>query len=238
MASIVETIIGDKALQLGGEEFVRKMRIGNNWNFLRIAGRVRINGATNVAAPRMMFGLCNGDTDTFASSSCAGYIGSCPCAITNSGGGAPLNYDGVNFRYTYSGPGVNSNGYVKKLGSTVTEAQGGTNGTTFYMSANTGVSNYAGIIMADFIRLTSSSYQVGWAVVTAAQWANNPRYYDMLRSAEDTALSAYGASYITPLSMNTTNFTGLPSNFDTVSVYWNKTTPTIDLFELVTIRFY
>ena len=232
MASIVENILGNKALQPGGEEFVRKMQIGNNWNLLRIAGRVAINGTSSITSPRMLFGLCNGDTDTFASSNCAGYMGVCPTPITNVGN--MLNWDGVNLRFSYSGTFINSAGYVRKLGATVSEAQGG-NQAASYMSSASG-SNNAGLFVCDFERLTSVNYRATWHVVSAAAWALTPRFYDMLRVAEDTTLS-YGP-YITAAGGNTALYTGLPTNFDTVSVYWNKTTPTIDLLELMTIRFY
>ena len=75
MASIVENIIGDRALQLGSEEFVRKMAIGNNWNKLRLGMRVLVNGTGDIVGPRLQMGVCSGDTNTFASTTCTGYVG-------------------------------------------------------------------------------------------------------------------------------------------------------------------
>lgn len=231
MASIVQNILGDNALQLGNEEFVRKMQWGNNWNSLRIGARVTLNGAANLSGIRLQLGVCNGDTNTWSSATCAGYVAACCGAITNSGGTA-LGFDGTNYRY--SGPGVNDSGYTSKLGSTVSDAQGGSNGAYQYIAA-TGSGNKPSILMADIGRASASSYTVAWHVVNATQLAQNPRFYDLLRSMEDPGLSGYGATFVTARGANTR--TGMPSNMDTLSVYWNYATPTIEFSEICVIRF-
>jgi hypothetical protein len=74
MASIVENIVGDKALQLGNEEFVRPLNFGNNWNYIRIIARVTINGSATINSPRFQFGVCDGWTNTFAAPSGVSYV--------------------------------------------------------------------------------------------------------------------------------------------------------------------
>jgi hypothetical protein len=63
------------------------------------------------------------------------------------------------------------------------------------------------------------------------------RWYDLLRVAEDQGVSsAYSANYMKLQGGNT--LTGLSSNMDTLSIYWNKSTPTVEISDLCVVRFY
>jgi len=230
MASIVENITGNKALQLGNEEFVRKMTWGNNWNWLRIGCRASLNGSATLSTIRLQLGVANGDTDTWSSSNCAGYVAACCGAITNTGG-TTLTWDGTNYRY--SGPGVNDSGATSKLGSTVSDTQGGTNGTLRYIASSAGGSNPS-ILMADIVRVGGGTYTCYWRTVTSTQLAQLPTFYDFLRCMEDNSLSSYAPTYIGGASgMNRTTV----DNLDTLSVYWNYSTPTIEIADLCVVRF-
>jgi len=236
MASIVENIIGDRALQLGSEEFVRKMAIGNNWNFLRIAARIQVNGLADIAAPRLQLGLCNGDQATFTSANC-NYVG------------ATLNVDNnTRWRFAsdaYSGGAVGiAQGAlaVKKIVNTTTEQIIGTTVVGYIAAASLGNPS---LYFVDVFRVSASSYTVYFnrcivSQVTNAA-ANLTSTYAFLRCAEDELLtSTFAASYITSYTAASASstLTGMSANMDTVSIYWNKSTPTVEISDLSVIRFY
>lgn len=231
MASIVENITGDKALQLGNEEFVRKMTIGNNWNYLRIGYRVIVNGTANITAPRLYAGLNNGDQNTFASSACDGWIGMGPNPtlannwIYNVGG-----------YYAYGqGAAAPFGLYAKKLGSTTTEAIAGAQLNHYIAAAGSGPS----LLFVDILRTSSSTYTIYFrsAGVTGAA-TTTTTFYDLLRSMEDEAAGNYATAFMSSTPATSLSVTGMPSNLDTVSLYWNKSTPTVEISDLSIVRFY
>ena len=236
MASIVENIIGDRALQLGSEEFVRKMAIGNNWNFLRIAARVQINGMATISAPRLQLGLCDGDQATFASANC-NYVG------------ATLNVDNnTRWRFAsdaYSGgvPAITQGALaVKKIVNTTTEAILGVSIEGYIAAASLGNPS---LYFVDVFRVSASSYTVYFnrcivSQVTNAA-ANLTSTYAFLRCAEDELCSStFATNYITSYTtiIASLTLTGMSANMDTVSIYWNKSTPTVEISDLSVIRFY
>ena len=75
MAFIVESLAGDRRLQLGGEEFVRPMSFGGRWGRLRIGLRCMVNAATTITNGGFVVGVCSGSTNTFVSSTTTDYIG-------------------------------------------------------------------------------------------------------------------------------------------------------------------
>lgn len=228
MASIVENIVGDKALQLGNEEFVRKMAIGNNWNRLRIGCRLIVNGTADISAPRFYLGLNNGDQETFSSSSCAGWIGS----GTNPSIGNVWVYGTTTYRYGRIGT-LPFMLFAKKLGSTTTETTAGTQTDSYLATPGSGPT----IVYADFFRTSSSTYTVTWRQADSGHAVLSTTFYDLLRCMEDETSGGYATNF-TDTTGTSTSITGMPSNFDTVSIYWNKSTPTIEISDLSIVRFY
>jgi len=230
MASIVETISGDRALQLGNEEFVRKMEIGNNWNKLRLGMRVLVNGTGNIVAPRLQMGVCSGDTNTFASTTCTGYAG----ASLNPRSAGNMTYSaGV---YTYGQAAiVNCALSVKKLVNTVTEVAFGTLDDGFLPSATLGT---VALYFVDIVRFSASSYTVNWSRCSLAQAQIATTFYTLLRAGEDENLSTTFSTTYTIKTVTGITVTGLPSVMDTLSIYWNKSTPTVEISDISVIRFY
>lgn len=75
MAQIVNTL-GDNALRLQNQEFVRALPWGANWKRVRIAVNVSIpqmGGAGFTAG--LFIGLCQGTVDTYKSASCVEWVG-------------------------------------------------------------------------------------------------------------------------------------------------------------------
>ena len=230
MASIVETISGDRALQLGNEEFVRKMAIGNNWNKLRLGMRVLVNGTGDIVSPRLQMGVCSGDTNTFASTNCTGYVG----ASLNPRNSGNMTYSAGVYNYGQAAavpPAIS----VKKLVNTVTEANFGGTNDGYLPSATLG--NTA-LCFVDIIRLTASSYTVAWQRCnTSAMASLATTFYTLLRAGEDEALTTtFSTTYTSTLAAIAV--TGLPAVMDTLSIYWNKSTPTVEISDISVIRFY
>ena len=228
MASIVENITGDKALQLGNEEFVRKMAIGNNWNYLRIGCRLIVNGTSDIANPRFFLGLNNGDQNTFASSSCAGWIGVGPSLSA----AASWVYTTTVYRYGQTASTLYMR-YASKLNSTTVEATGGATTSCYLATAGNGPT----IVYADIQRTSSSTYTVFWRYADITKAPLGSTFYDLLRCMEDETSANYATNFTTGTG-GSGSITGMPSNFDTVSVYYNKSTPTIEISDLCVVRFY
>jgi hypothetical protein len=231
MASIVENISGDKALQLGGEEFVRPLSCGNDWNKIRIGMRLAINGTSNLpaGAQRLAVGLCSGNQFTYQSSSCVSWAG---ISWGINGGGA-WTYDGVNNWYgLYAGGSVS---YVTaKVGATVTDTSTGNNSTR-YISGT--ARSAPSIIMTELVRTSASSYTVRGLIADGGDIAQQPRFYDLVRSMEDEVVTGgYADTFVNILG--TALASGLGSSLDTLSIYWNKLTPTIEINDICILRFY
>ena len=99
MGSIVETIVGDKRLKLGNEQFVRKLAAGRNWHHLRIGVRLAFDGpqASAVASPLLAIGLCSGTSNCVGDASTTNFYG----ITTRSVASATLNGTTVKSHYFY-----------------------------------------------------------------------------------------------------------------------------------------
>lgn len=238
MASIVETITGDKAVQLGiGEEFVRPLSFGNQWSKIRIGMRLAINGNANLGAglQRLGFGLCNGNQLTYKSSSCVSWVG----ISWGINPGAAWTYDAVNNWYAvYSGGSVS---YVTtKVGATVTDTSTGNN-TPHYISGT--LRNAPSIIMTQIDRVSSSSYSVKGYMPGGVQVASTPSFYDLMRCMEDEEMNTianggYGRTFVDH-NLSSATATGVSSTLDTLSFFWERASlPTIEVSDLCVLRFY
>jgi len=240
MAQIVERFTGDRCIQLGAEEFVRKMTIGNNWMKIRIAVRVAIGGSADIPTPRFLLGVCSGTTYTYTSNSCIGYIGGVWPPTTIS---LPYIANAGNPYYQYSGGAAVCFGSVRKIGAVITEvsASSGNSNNVVAQSAN----NRYTLQMVDIFRSTTDPTAYGtrqWSCNTSVSTTNCDSYA-FLRSIEDESVSStFATTYITNSQggfavVYQTGFD--PSQpMDTVSIGWGKSVPTIEIAEICVIRFY
>lgn len=223
MASIVENIIGDKALQLGNEEFVRKLIFGNSWTYMRVGIYFRVMGTSTILhQPRLQIGLNNGDQATFTSNNCAGYGGT---AIGYRQGNT-WTYDSANRRYSRT---IYTNWCLSKVGSTLSETTiGGTNATGYIASAD---SAGPGIYVGSFLR-TTSGYTVWGNYQTLANFTAFPTFYNFMEVMEREDDGLY-----TTASSNALALTGL-GNLDTLSIYWNRNLPVIEIYSVLAAVYY
>jgi len=232
MATIVETIAGDRTIQLGNEEYVRKMAIGNDWAKLRIAVRMFINGSAAITTPKLRFGVCSGTTDTFSSSNCVGFYG----AGWPNGTAFDLNYSaGV---YSYSSGSAVFCEAIKKVGNSVTRIDGSPglqNAVAAVSLARTSVQ------FIDLFRSTTNATSYGvryWNTNTTVKGADS---YALRRCTEDENNStAFTQAYVTTSMGGFGPYyqSGLPTVMDTLSISWTHSVPTIEIAEICIIRFF
>lgn len=231
MASIVQNIIGDNGLQLGNEEFVRKMPWGNNWQVLRIGLWCRVFGTYSSLHPTLLqIGVNSGDVNTFNSNNCAGYAGGVVGQPT--GNGYLYLYEAANKRFLTANS-IYPNSQCSKLGATATYSlSAGATNNAYIAAAN---SPTPSIVMCQITRPTSTSYSPTMYYTSAAQYTilQPATSYDFLRCMED---ESYIGNFLT--FGNTLTLTGLPTVMDTLSIFWNRNLPMLEIDNLVLVRLY
>src|SRR5512143_618706 len=227
MASIVENIIGDRALQLGSEEFVRKLPWGNSWSFIRVGVYLIFNGSSNMTNANLAIGLCNGDQNTYQSASCVGWcgVGYGYQAASTWAYGAPY--------YSIGTGGSSWCHGVSKIGASITASTTSNNTVNYVRGAASGQPDW---LFADIVRTSSSSYTVHGGAPNAGMIVLNTRFFEFIRSMEDAPGTSFFNTYL-PIS-NSVVMSGLTGTLDTVSVYWNKAVPTIEISAISVVRFY
>lgn len=232
MATIVENILGDKALQMTQEEFARKLSFGNKWNALRIGVLWRVNDSVSIASrTRFHMGLCNGDTNTFASSTCSGYIGVVPGFLTST---IPYNYDGVNLAYNTTAYWY---GYTTKVGASVSDGlYAGFTGTQYFAASTSSGPRITGMTI---YRNSATSYTLYYHYCTLANFNFiTPTLFELQSFMEDESLSGWAANFIsTATNPAVAGLSTSLSSLDTVSIYWNKTN-LLEISALAVSRFY
>lgn len=233
MATIVENILGDKALQIAQEEFARKLSFGNKWNALRIGMLFRINDTAAIAAQRIHIGLNNGDSNTLASSTCSGYFG-LVAGYLASPPNRNLTYDGVNLCYYTQ---YYFYGYTFKVGASVSDNMyAGFTGNQYFAASTSSGPRFIG---ATFYRNSATSYTAYWHYVTLAQFNfKTPDLFDFQSFMEDESLSGWASNFIsTATNPAYTSMSPSLSSLDTASIYWNKTN-LLEISALSVARFY
>lgn len=230
MATIVENIVGDKALQITTEEFARKLSFGNNWNTIRIGVLWRINDSTTIASrTRFHMGLNNGDTNTFASSTCSGYIGVVPGFLTSA---ITYTYDGANLAYTTSAYWY---GYTSKVGATVSDAlYAGFTGSQYFAASTSSGPRMTGITV---FRFSGNQVVLYYHYCTLANFNfKAPDQYDLLSFMEDENMTGWASNMLSTATNPAITLTASHANLDTLSIYWNKPNP-LEISALAVSRF-
>lgn len=226
MAFIVETITGDRRLQLGNEDFVRPMLIGTNWKKIRIGLRWAFNDTGgDILTAGFVAGVCQGTQYSYSSPSCTDFIG-----VSLPGGATPDTISLVRLTSTavyYASPG-NANGATihKKVGAVTTVVAMGLNYGAY---TNAVPSSYRSLY---FIEITK-----GAPNYTVGVWNQYQHQTDFSRATfigmmdNESAPAPLAATSATPAYSGN----GL---FDSVCLRWNKSTPTVEISDLTVVRFY
>lgn len=225
MASIVETIAGDKRLELGNEEFARAMAMGANWTHLRIGMRVAFNGSANITAAEFVVGLCQGTSNTYRSGSTTAFIG---LGLGHNGTSWPQD-----FAFTSGPPAYYSSAAgataLTRVGSTTTPTYINTSATSQLVTA--APATVRSVVMAEFIK-SGTTYTMRWLAPSTAGQAQ-----------ADVALASllFDMDAEPAVAARTTLFASgavtSSGSLDTVSISWNKASPTVEISDVNVVRF-
>ncbi len=225
MAFIVETIVGDKRIQLGNEDFVRTMALGTNWQKIRIGLRISIyDCGGNIPVPEgtrngLTLGVCQGSTYAYSSPNCVDALGlripdTHDAAAFTRGSGPPVYY-GCAFVCG-----------VTKVGQS--EARTGSTNINTYLSGDPG--SIRSSLLLDITRGAVSYTLKPWNYQNATQVDMTRGTFLMQVENEATPGSLAGTAFAVP-------YTG-SGLFDSVFLHWGRCVPTIEISDLTVVRFY
>lgn len=208
MAQLVQSFVGDTALRLQDEEYVRQMTFGTNWRQIRIAMRVSMPQGTGSLgnAPLLYAGLCQGTANGFKSSSTDEWLGMRV-------GSGNWNYSGI------APAGYTINGGITrcyKIGSTLTLGS--------LISVQTAVSTaYTTVWTFDFVR-------------TATGYSLNALIPSSVPAADTTEATFLYNSHTDPTSYGAINYAS-NYLLDCVSIYFNYPSVGWEINSILVVRF-
>jgi hypothetical protein len=249
MAQIVETVLLDRRISLGNEEYLRQLTCGSNWGKIRIGVRFAINGRANIPAGAgnagplgltcfLQLGLGADSTSYFSADRPTQYCGLRFGGSSDNNPAVTFNAVQLNNSY-YTWPNTEASPVSKDSTGVVTMGARLTTGGTVCAAANGNSSNEHELI-ATFGRaggtytvidvlcpVTAGAVQAG---KTFAQFQS-----DMVNeSAASTVLSN-----VTRTAANSVLFpTTITAQLGWVSVYWSRSTPTIEISHIMVTKFF
>jgi len=225
MAFIVDTLSpSEHRIQLGFECFIRTMSIGANWQKLRIGFRVAINDTyVPMLAAKIVAGVSQGPIP-FDSYDIPDFNGGVLYSTSYTTGAQwnRVTNAGV-VCYTQS-----SGTAIRKQGEIITGTTGSSSSTT-YLSAQPGLSR---TVLLSTITKTGTTYNVHTSGSSSGADVSRAAF---IATMEDEAN--------TPLNMGTlsgsSSVTGpLNHSFDTVQIRWHKSLPTLEISDIMAVRYY
>lgn len=222
MANIVEAFVGDLSLELGNEQFIRPMVIGTNWSKIRIGLHFTINGASTINNAGLLVGVCAGGHDYNSASAdlVGGHFGA---TLFNS----TITYTaGTTGYFSSAAPPIG----VTKLGASVNTA----NCTEAQAPQFPAITSGRGLLAVDITKASPPSVRF-WSnySATAADAQTDQTQYGFRLSLENESTIntlCHDHGIATPAYAGT-------SLWDAVLVYWNKSLPPIEVFEICVLRF-
>ncbi len=225
MSHIVESISGDRRIQLAKEEFVRPMSFGTAWNKIRIGMRLGLSGNSAVVTSLPFYvGVCKGP-NTFLSDSTTDWFGA---GLGQSGyGGLTWAFTaGTPSYYTGSSAGCST---TWKVGSTLTWNWGG--GTAAIFPAN--VTTNCAQCFLDITKTSSTQWTPQWWVPTTAAAAQThiteSQFFLNMENETAPPNTASGGTY-------TWTYTGAGQQ-DSISIVWFHSWPVMEISTIAVCRF-
>lgn len=228
MAFITQTYVGDNALQLGREEFVRPMGFGAQWRKIRIGllFGVYVNPGVNTSyycygGVNLYVGVCQGVNSGFSNPAPIDAL-----AINPFTADTLLSYASASYWSSATNPGR----LVWKYGSSTTTVTGGSQSIYGMFPPNR---------TAWFFDFTLTPRNSGLARVTPATYVTGTTPTDTTRTQFLTAMQ----SEDTP-GLGTSNTMSAvldySGNFllNSVCVWWSRSIPTLLISEISVTRFY
>ncbi len=210
MGYIVESIVGDRAIQLGNEDFARTMSMGTQWQKIRIGFLNSVwNTGGSITGRTVALGVCQGVDHTYGDPSCTDFIGVIWPGVAQGGG----HYQSANYITV-----------AQRTGVAETSAHDNNNPNMF-LSAAPGSVRFPFIV--DILK--------GPVNYTLYYYA--PGVSSLVDVSTSTFLSYMeNESFVTqpPISLAYSG-AGL---FDSVCLSWHRSVPTVEVSDLCVVRFY
>lgn len=217
---------GDRALQLGREQYIRPMSIGYNWTKLRVGFRYTVQFPASVATGSftLAYGLtcqskqyfdANADM-VYTAYSSATDLSATPTFLVNG------------FTATYGLGNYNKVTNQTKVGVTYNQSSVGSNNQTLYM-----LKTLRGIVLCDFTR--------GSGTITVQPWARSASspldqaQSDFLINMEHETTPPFVTTGSLPTGALTYGGTGL---LDSLWLFWGNWIPLINIHDIAVCRFY
>lgn len=234
MASIVSNpfanaLTPDKGLSLANEEFVRKMSIGSNWTMLRIGVQCSwvTDCQTSLSSAAFVIGVCSGVTNTYTQATTTNFVGANLCGQSTTGS-ITANFNPP-WYLTVSGAC-----FLRRVGTSTTVTGGASFGTIFNGTALTKRSIY-------YLDITKGSpnYTLKlWGTVDGASFGAQEGTTAGFTGAISAATPApAGSSALTSITSSAVACDETAGAFDSVSIFWNKTTYAVQICYLQLFRF-
>lgn len=218
----------DKILSIAGEQIARTLTDGTNWNWLRVAVRYEISRSTaaDISSPKFAIGLTTGTSSLYGDLSTTHFVG-VASNIANS-----MIYN-TNFT-----PPVYNNGtlrYIVKSGSTERVAS---SNLTWEVPTISSTSSMARV--CQFVDFIKSPADPGfWLITTNTSHMANLTPSDTSFTTFFNQLSALTAS----LGANdrTSSYVAVSESINgylnSVNIYWNQSTPPVEISDVYVFRF-
>ncbi len=220
MANIVESISGDRRIQLGAEEFIRPFSFGASWTKIRIGLRLSILGRTQINNALFAVGVCQGYSG-WNSPTPTDYFG-----FFYGGTGGPnamsVTVGTVTYYTTSSGQAT----AIHRTGGVQTQVSSGVSGGSIGAWPTR---------TAWFVTITKSAtmtIQLNWLLNPAADQS----LLNFMLMEEDEAANAglfSGWSSAAPTVSSGTS-SGM---MDSVSVSWNHSVPVMEISDLMVVKY-
>ena len=235
MAIIIDRIsasIADKVLSISNEQCARTITIGSTWNRIRIGVRFKISSSfANITSANFAWGLISGTSSLYADASTNHFLGvDMPPSTTLTYTSATINL--------YRNTAASASRFITKVGLTTTE---------YYHT----VANFAfGLIenladeyrMAAYMDIMKSNTDPGlWTIMYtynrtvsfSTQDISATQFYNNITNDSASLLTSNvaSASFQIPISQSANG------NLDTINIYWNKTTPPMEISDVAVYRF-
>lgn len=209
MADLVQSFVGDTALRLLDNEFIRKMAWGSNWQRLSICVNHSAPTCVGVINPVYYIGLNQGTDNGVKSSASPEWVGA-------------WVGDGTNWGFTGGPPGgITQGGTNPRAGYKI--------GASLTLTGSTSSNNYVPITFRDYWLVMIGQTATGYSVVVRTPAVVPPadtfgRPFEQIACNTESTGGSFAVNFATNRLL------------DSVSIYWSHATTGVELSEVLVIR--
>ncbi len=231
-------LIEDKYLTLGNEEYLRPLSIGNNWSKLRLGLMLALppNGTSNLTGCSLVVGVCSAaspfnTTGGYAAASTRNFVG-VDVATDGSGGAAlgTLSYNAGSGNPYYS---TTYSGARRRVGTTDTFVAATT--LTHAVAQNTGTLQRRTLLYVEIAK-GSPNYTVKYYAANGTLAMLDFAERDLLDGLEQAGTPVVNTQTMFASSAMAVACDETAGVFDTVNLFWNRTTYPLEVYALAAFR--